>query len=416
MKIRIQHLPALLVVGALIAGAIYALWPRPVPVDVGAVSEGPLQVTVDEDGRTRVKDRYIVSAPLGGQLQRISLKAGDPIEARKTLLASIEPEDPTLLDARSRLEAEARVRAAEAASLQVESRLDEVREAHAVAVHDLERAKSLVTTRAVSQAEFDRAEHEERRAAHARRSAEFAVQVARFELELARTALVRTQPRDDSSDRQNLEVQAPLNGKILRVLQESARIVTPGMPLLEVGDPQNLEVEVDVLSADAARIESGARVFLEQWGGAQPLEGRVRLVEPAGFTKVSALGVEEQRVNVIVDFIDPPQRRATLGDAFRVEARIVTWESRDVRKIPVGGLFRSGERWAVYVVEESRARLRFVEIGHQNAVEAEVISGLELYDQVIVHPGDRISDGTYVAPRLRDRLDDPNGRIEGDAG
>jgi len=399
MKLRIQHLPGLLVVGVLLAGAAYALWPRPLLVDVVAVSTGPLQVTVDEDGRTRVKDRYIVSAPLAGQLQRIGHKAGDAVEAAKTLLLTIEPEDPTLLDARSRLEAEARVRAAEASSQQAESRVDELREAHAVAVHDLERAKSLITSKAVAQAELDRAEHEERRAAQARRSAEFAVQVARFELELAQAALVRSQPRESSSDRQNLEVRAPLNGKILRVFQESARIVSPGMPLLELGDPQNLEVEVDVLSADAAQIEPGARVFLEQWGGDYPLGGRVRRVEPAGFTKVSALGVEEQRVNVIIDFVDPPQRRANLGDAFRVEARIVIWESLDVRKIPVGCLFRSGSRWGVYVVEQSKARLRFVEIGRQNAEEAEVTSGLEPADRVILHPGDRISDGTYVAAR-----------------
>lgn len=399
MKIRIQQLPAFLVVVVLAAGAIYALWPRPILVDAVVVSEGALVVTVDEDGRTRVKDRYVVSAPLGGQLQRIVLKAGDAVEAGKSMLATIEPEDPTLLDARARLEAEARVRAAEAACRQADSRVEELREAHAVAVHDLERAKSLIGSRAVAQAEFDRAEHEERRSAQARRSAELAGQVARFELELAQAALVRSQPRESATEPQNLEVRAPLHGKVLRVFQESARTVTPGLPLLELGDPRQLEVEIDVLSADAAIIEPGARVLLEQWGGAQPLQARVRLVEPAGFTKVSALGVEEQRVNVIADFVDSPELRANLGDAYRVEARIVTWESPHVNKVPVGCLFRSGTQWAVYVIEKSRAHRRLVEIGHQNAEDAEVLAGLTPRDQVILHPGDQVTEGAYVAPR-----------------
>jgi HlyD family secretion protein len=382
------------------AGAAYALWPRPLPVDLAAVTRGPLQVTVDEDGKTRLHERYIVSAPLAGQMARIDLRAGDAVEAGKTLLATIEPVDPSLLDDRTRSESEARVRAAEAAGQQASARIEEAREAHESANHEFERTKALRKSNAIPQAEYDRTEHEERRAAQSLRAAEFAFQVAQFELEMAKATLIRTRPRGTNDNvPERLDLRSPVSGRVLRVYQESTRVVEPGLALIELGDPAEMEIEIDVLSSDGARIRPDAKVLLEHWGGEQPLEARVRLVEPSGFTKISALGVEEQRVNVIADFVGPPQSRVQLGDAYRVEARIVIWESTDVLKVPAGCLFRHGGKWAVYVHEGAWARLRHVEIGHNNGVEAEIVGGLQVGNRVVVHPSDRMADVTRVASR-----------------
>jgi len=395
-----RHLP--LVLAALAAAGVlaYALWPRPAPVDLATVSRGPMQLTVDEDGKTRVQERFVVSAPLSGQLARIDLESGDPVEAGKTLLATIAPVDPSLLDERTRSEAAARVRAAEAARDQAGAQVEESREAHEIARHDFERIRALRPTEAITQSEFDRAEHEERRTAQSLKSAEFAQQVANFELEVAKAALQRTQLGGSAEqNKEQMEIRSPITGRVLRVIQESSTVVSPGLPLLELGDPSQMEVEVDVLSADAAMILPGARVWLDQWGGARPLEARVRLVEPSGFTKISALGVEEQRVNVIADFVVPIDQRAQLGDAFRVEAKIVVWESDHALKVPAGSLFRQGPSWAVYLVEGRFVERREVTIGRNNGVEAEVLEGLKEGDRVVLHPSDKLQNGSYIVSR-----------------
>lgn len=402
MKWFLQRLPLLLLSAAGLAVAVYALWPQPVPVDLAEASEGPLSVTIEEDGKTRVRERYLVSAPVEGQMARIELEPGDAVEAGQTLLAQIRPADPALLDERSRLEAEARVRAASAAAQQAESRIAEARETHGAAQHEYERLLALRRANAVSAAEFDAAEHEAQRTAQAVRSAEFALQVARFEQEQAEAVLLLSRPAGSSPGqrpREDFEIHAPITGRVLRKLEESARVVTPGLPLLEVGDLNEMEVEIDILSADAAAIEEGASVWLNRWGGEKPLEARVRMIEPAGFTKISALGVEEQRVNVIADFVDPPSARPGLGDAYRVEAEIVVWNSPRVLKVPIGCLFRHQGQWAVYVADGGRARRQVVEIGHQSHDEAEILRGLSAGQQVILHPSDKLADGTRIVAR-----------------
>lgn len=397
MKTIVRQLP--LVAAALGGAALlaYALWPRPVEVDVVRVTRGPLQVTVDEDGKTRVKERYIVSAPLTGQLTRIELEAGDAIEAGKTVLATIQPSDPALLDARLRAESAARVKSAESATQQAEARSAAAREAHGLAVHQYQRAKGLSLTNAISKELLDAAEHQERIAAETLRAAVFALQVARYELDLAKSAFVRTRPvTDDESDQTRLEIRSPVSGRVLRVLQESAAVVAPGQSLLEVGNTQELEMEIDVLSADAAQIQSGARVILEHWGGEMPLKGRVRLVEPSGFTKISALGVEEQRVNVIADFDEPPERLRNLGDAFRVEAAIVIWEIDDTLQLPAGALFRSGSEWAVFVNKNGRAELREITSGRSNGRMTQILRGLSEGEAVVAFPSDQVRSGVSL--------------------
>lgn len=390
----------LVVAVAAIAGLVYAFLPAPVPVDLAEVRRGPLQVTVDEDGKTRVKERYVVSAPLAGQLLRIELDSGDKVYAGQTLLASIAPSDPKLLDPRDLAEAEARVQVAKANAEQATARVKALEEAKVLAQHHFDRIKPLQEKGVATAEERDEREFQHLIAKANVDAAAFAKQVAEFEVKLAEAALIRTRGSNgDATDDAHFQIHSPVDGHVLRVIQKSATIVAPGTPLIEVGDANDLEVEADVLSADAARIRLGAKVVLEHWGGDAPLHGRVRVIEPSGFTKVSALGVEEQRVNIIIDLDDEPAKRAALGDGYRVEARIVIWEAEDVLQVPAGALFRIGADWAVFVVGDDRAELRIVEVGRNNGVAAQILKGLKAGDNVILHPSDRITAGTSVVAR-----------------
>jgi HlyD family secretion protein len=381
-------------------GLVYVFLPAPIGVDLAVVGRGPLRLTVDQEGKTRIKDRYVVSAPLAGQVPRILLKAGDSVEAGKTLLTVMEPVDPALLDDRARTQQEARVSGAKASRKQAEANLARARTNLEFAEKESKRQRTLLQTRSASQADLDNALQRERTAIQDVRAGEFAVQVAEFELKQAEAALLRTLPHSPGDPNwPRLEIRSPIDGKVLHLHQESAAVVTAGAKLVELGDPSNLECEIDVLSTDAVKIAPGAKVFLEHWGGEGPLVGRVRRIEPAGFTKTSALGVEEQRVWVLVDFADPPEKWQRLGDAYRVEARIVTWEGEDVRKVPAGSLFRHDGGWAVFVASAGKAVLRPVRIGHSNGLEAEVLDGLAEGEQVVLHPSDKIKDGSAIAPR-----------------
>lgn len=388
-------------VGALVLGLlVWAFLPSPIDVDVATVARGPLVVTVDHEGKTRVRERYVVSAPLAGRLARIELHPGDAVGADRTVLAAIEPREPELLDARAVAEVEARMKAAQAARDRAEPLLRSARATHELAATQLARLQKLAERTAATHQEIDDAEHRLRVATEEVKSAVFATRIADFELELARAALVRTRPHPSgTADPGRLEIRAPVDGRVFRVFQESEAAVSAGAPLLELGDARDLEVEVDLLSSDAVKVRPGARAVLEHWGGQAPLAGRVRLVEPSAFTKVSALGVEEQRVNVLIDIDDPPERRPTLGDAFRVEARIVVWEDPDVLRVPAGALFHHGDAWAVFVAERGRAQLRTVEVGQSNGFETQVLGGLTVGEAVILHPSDRIRDGIALRPR-----------------
>lgn len=400
MSVWGKRLALALVAGLLLAALVYAFLPQPVAVDVASVTRGTLQVTVDEDGQTRIKERYIVSSPLAGRLMRITLDAGDSVKAGETVLTRIEPTDPELLDPRAQAQAEARVKAAQARLQQTRTELDKAEAAMQHAESELARVRKLYDRDAASDERLQEKLLQHRVKTEEFRAARFAEEIAQFELELARAALLRTRPEDDGADEDSqFKIRAPITGRVLRVIQESSTIVSPGAQLLEVGDPSDLEIVVDVLSQDAVRIDPGDKVLLEDWGGEKPLEGTVRLIEPSGFTKVSALGVEEQRVNVVVDFDDSPDGRDGLGDGFRVEARIVVWEGTDVLTVPLGALFRREGEWALFVVENGRAALRHVTIGHRGDFEAEVTEGLTEDTPVIVHPSDRVSDGVRVRPR-----------------
>jgi HlyD family secretion protein len=395
-----RRLPIVFTAAVVVALVAYALWPRPVEVDLAHVERGDLRVTVDEDGVTRIREKYVVSAPLAGRLARVTLDAGDEVVAGETVLAAIDPTDPSLLDPRARAEAQARIRAAEAALERAQAELTRIGAALELAQNDLVRVRDAANRGAANKRELDEAVAAATMRAQESHAAEFGLEVARFELEQARAAMLHSTDASEAGD-WRFEIRAPISGRVLRVLQESAAVVQPGTPLLEIGDPRNLEVVVDVLTSDAVGIRPGTAVTLEHWGGEVPLNGNVRLIEPAAFTKISALGVEEQRVNVIIDLTDPPAQRKALGDGYRVEARILTREAMNVLIVPTGALFRHADSWALYVVSAGRARRRDVQLGHRSGSEAQILSGLDERESVIVYPSDRVADGARVSARAK---------------
>ena len=388
----------LVAVGAVVVIA-YAMRPAPLPVEVQSLRVAPLEVSVEEEGETRIKERYVVSAPLTGRLRRITLDPGDPVVAGETVLAVIDPSDPELLDARAIATAEARVLAAEAAVHQAEASVRQADARVTLAEAELERVQTATARGAATSLELEAAQQERRAEMEAYRAAQFAADIARFELEQARSALLHAQGESTEAGRFRFVIRAPITGRTLRVLQESDAVVGPGTPLVEVGDPTDLELVVDVLSTDAVRIQPGDEVEVLRWGGPRPLRARVRVIEPAAFTKVSALGVEEQRVNIVCDFESPVSEREALGDGYRATARIVIWSSAGVLQVPMSAMFREGESWAVFVVDaEDRVASRRVTPGQRNAFAAEVREGLEVGDRVVLYPSDAIEPGMRVAP------------------
>lgn len=389
---------ALFVGGALVLAAIgYGFVPRPPRVEVATATRGLLQVTVREEGKTRLKDRYVVSAPVPGFAQRLTLEVGDTVEQGQVLL-EIQPLRSTLLDPRTRAEAKARVSVGAARLKVAEQRASAAASEAALADTELTRVRELQKKGAGTQGDLDRALAEARAKAALRRSAEFAVEVARHELEAARAAVQYSAPTSGGPQDEAVRVASPLQAKVLRLFHESEGVVVAGQKLVELGDPSGLEVEVEVLSADAVRIAPGTRVVFDRWGGPD-LQGKVRVVEPIGFTRISALGVEEQRVLAIVEIVSPPAEWRALGDGYRVEANFVIWEGSDVLQIPNSALFRGGGGWQVYVYREGTASLVSVELGRRNGLFSEVTSGLATGDQVVTHPSDQVADGAAV--RLR---------------
>jgi HlyD family secretion protein len=374
-----------LAIGVFIALLAAGLWPRPTPVEVVSVGSGPLRITVNEEGKTRIKQRYVISAPVAGHLRRIPLKAGDALDGTNTLIAVIDPLSPGLLDARSRSLYEARRDSAIAS-------LERARAQHLYATNELRRLDRLFREKTLSIQDLEAAQWREMSAQKERSAAEAALR----EAEAALKDFGTVQAGGSFGAAEPTEVRAGTPGRVLRVFEESTRVVTAGTPLVEVGDPQDLEAVIEVLSRDGAAIAPGTRVELEQWGAGEPLEAKVRLVEPSAFTKVSALGVEEQRVNVVADILTPPEKRKSLGDAYRIEGKIVMWEIDRTVKVPTGALFRQGADWAVLTFSDGFARLRKVQIGRSSGSEAQVLSGLQEGEKLILYPGDRIRDGQRV--------------------
>jgi HlyD family secretion protein len=388
-------LMSLIVVGLIAAAAVVSLWPRPQKVQVAMVTSGWMEVAIQQDGVTRIKDRYLVSATVGGKLSRIGLRPGDPIQRGQSIIAVIHPTPPAMLDARQIAQLSANV---EAAKRQVE--LSAARRAQAEAqLRQAEstygRVKSLRDQEGVSLAELELAEVDYRTKSENLRVANFEFEIRGFEQQQAEVAL-RHYTDEETNDPLQFEIRAPIDGVVLRVHEESSTVVAPGTPLLEVGNAADLEIVVDVLSTDAVKIQVGNAVILNHWGGEQNLLAEVRRVEPAAFTKVSALGVEEQRVNVIADFREPAAAMARLGDQYRVEASIVVWKENQIIQVPNNALFRLDGQWAVFVVQDQKLKATLVEVGKRNETHAQILAGVQVDQQVVIYPSDLLEDGQAV--------------------
>ncbi len=387
-KSNVVYVLLTLVVAALF---VRALMPSPVRVEVAGVGRGPLRVTVDEEGEARAHDRFVVAAPVAGRLARVELHDGDRV-SRGEVVATI---NPLPLDEREREEVIARVQAAESLKREADERVAHARADYEQARRERERAERLARDGLVSTQSLEEAQNAEATSANDLEAAKYNAGAAASQVKVARAGLVAIETDRDSAKRV-VKLVSPVSGRVLRVIEKSERVVAAGTPLMVLGDPGKLEIVVDLLSTDAVKVKAGMPVILEGWGGEQEIRARVRVVEASAFTKVSALGIEEQRVNIVADFVDPP---GPLGDGYRLEARVIIWEGEDVLKTPLSALFRHGDGWSVFIVETGVARRRDVEIGHTSQFEAEVLGGLEDGTAVIVHPSNQIEDGAQVEAR-----------------
>lgn len=413
---RLLNIIILVIVAVAVVGLL-TMWLRPAParVDVASTQRGPMTVTVDGEGKTRVRDRYVVASPVGGQLRRITLKRGDAVQ-RGQLIAQIDPLPLPPLDSRQRAEAIARVNAAEDAKREVDRMIERSKAVYDQARRDCDRCEFLARSGDISRQELEKAQTAVATSFREYEAARSRAETAAHEVEIASAALLAA-TQSQKPVAAAVKVQAPTAGRVLRVIEESERVVAAGAPLVELSNPSKLELVIELLSTDAVKVSPGARVLIEGWGGDEPLEARVRLIEPSAFTKISALGIEEQRVNVVADLVTPSDE---LGDGYRIEGRIVVWQADDVLKVPISSLFRHGEGWGLFVVEhgeaglskveagqrltvvqEGEARLREVEVGQRTSFEAEIRKGLEVGERVIVHPSNQITDGTRVEVQQR---------------
>ena len=381
-----------------VSATVYGFLPKPVEVDLVTVSRGPLRITIEEEGRTRLKDRFVISAPTAGYLRRIEAKVGDPVRRGQTV-ATLEPLRSQALDPRSRAEAEAAVLAAQA-GLAAATEKAKVSQADADYLEKrAARFANLYAKGSVAKDQLDQIQADLKKAKAGQDAAKAAVDGARADLERVKSTLRNFPAAGKEGGQGAVHVASPVGGSVFRLYRESEGAVGTGDPLMEVGNTKSLEVRVEVLSADAVKIAKGTPVLFTRWGGEGTLTGVVRLVEPAGFTKVSSLGVEEQRVLAIIDITAPPEKWRALGDGYRMEAHFIIWEGKDVLQVPAGALFRSGKEWAVFAAENDTARLRRVEVGRRNGLTAEILSGLTAGERVIAHPDDAVSDGVEIRAR-----------------
>lgn len=398
---RLRSVVTMLIIGAVAVAIIgFLMWPEAVPVDTATVARTDLAVTVSGEGETRVRDMYMVSAPVMGRVLRIDSHVGDPVVAGETVVARIEPTDPVFLDARSRSQAQAAVRAAEAAKRLAEAAVTRAQAELEFVSSELDRAETLAARDTISERSLERAQINARTSHAVLAETQAALRVRAYELENARAMLIVPSGQGPGSNGECcVLLRAPVSGNVMQILHESEGVVAAGTLLAEIGDPEDLEIVVDLLSQDAVRVREGAPAAIEEWGGEPSLNALVQRVEPFAFTKVSALGIEEQRVNVILELVDPPDMWRALGHGYRVEAQIELWRDASTLTVPVSALFRTNGEWTVFVVENDRALRRSVDIGRRNAGAAQVLSGLDAGETVVLHPGDRVRDGVTIVDR-----------------
>jgi len=396
MRNALRQHPVITIIAILIiAMLMWGFRTQPVLVETVAAKRAPLIITIEEEGRTRVIDRYIISAPVDGVACRLHLNVGDTVEQGKVLLA-ITPRESQVLDPRSRAQAKAKVSAAKSTLRAAEEQARAATAAARLASNEMKRLTPLLGKALISREAFDKVKTEAQTSSANKRSADFNVDVAKYELQAAQTMFAYS-ASTTNEPAERVPVLSPITGKILKVKRQCKGPVRTGEELLEVGDPSALEIEVDVLSADAVKIKQGMKVLLDRWGGDQPLEAVVRLIEPIGFTKISALGVEEQRVLIISNFTSPHDLWQRIGDGYRVEAKFILWQDDDVLQIPASSLFRYKDGWAVFVAKDGYAQRREVSLGQRNGLTAQVLEGIKTGELVINHPSDDVENDSKIA-------------------
>ena len=397
----IKRILGIFAVVAVIGAIVYALIPAPVGVDTAVIGRGALEVTVDEEGVAQIRDVFRVSAPIAGKLNRIPVHVGDAVSPDGIAVASIQPAEPSLLDIRTQSELKAAADAARAAVGLAQAQVTSAEASERLAASDLDRSRQLADKGAISERALEKAVTDLDTARAAVEQAKANLALRQSELASAEAHLIQPGSGGAESGQANccVPVMAPVKGVVLKLLVESAQVVGAGTPLVEIGDPKDMEVVVHLLSSDAVEIKPGAPATLTDWGGAGALNAYVRRIDPAAYTKVSALGVEEQRVDATLEITDPYDKWQGLGHDYRVTAHIRTWKGGDVVKVPVGALFRRGADWNVFRVVDGKAKLTRIVIGHRNTHFAEVQSGLVTGDTIILHPSDQVTDGISVAPR-----------------
>lgn len=388
----------------LLAALSYGFRATPVQVDIYQVKPSSMAVSVTDEGETRIHDVYTLSAPIAGRLRRVELEVGDEVEASRSVVAGIEPLDPEFLDPRSEAQAKAAISTAESAQRYAEEQVNQAQADMDFAQAELQRIRELREQRTASQRDLENAERGYKSSKAALATSRAALQMRIFELERAKAQLMApgNGNREQGSSTEEclcLDIIAPISGQVLKVMTKSEGVVNAGTPLLEIGDPRDLEVVAEFLSVDAVKMQPGMKVLIENWGGDAPLEGRISRIEPFGFTKISALGIEEQRVNVIVELTSDYQRWRRLGHGYQVDASVILWAQNEVLNVPLTALFRYKEAWAVYVTKDGKAHLRSVEVGRKNRQVAQILSGLNQDEWVVAHPDNRISDGTGIETR-----------------
>lgn len=394
-------------IGAATVAVAWFAWPRPIPVDTAQAARGPMAVTVDEEARTRVRHVYTVSAPVAGKVLRISrpdghdgasLHVGDAVLEGRTIVAVMQPVSPGLLDVRSRAELEAALVAANAVVTLAEAEIRRIDAAVSFARTELARAEGLARSNTIPARDLEKARFDLETIEAQLATAKAQLEVRRREQAVASARLLESGTDAGTNQDCCVKINAPESGRVLRIVQQDEAVVQAGAPLVQIGDPRDLEIVADFLSTEAVQIRSGAPVTIDGWGG-PVLSGRVVRVDPAGFAKVSALGIEEQRVGTVIDLVDPPESWERLGHDFRVIVHVAIWESNDALTVPASALFRRGDDWAVFAVKDGRAHATVVRTGQRNSKLVEVLSGLSPGDRVVLHPSDRVAEGTTVAER-----------------
>ena len=380
------------------AGLLYGFLPRAIVIDAVAAVKAPLAVTIEEEGKTRVMERYVISAPVAGYARRIDMHVGDVVQAGQ-VLAQLEPARSEALDPRSRAQMQAQLNAAQAGLSAATENARAAAAQASLAQQELQRVESLRKVNFISEQALDRARTELSRSQATQQAAQYTANMARFELDKVRATLASTANPQSAKTAETIKVSAPVAARVLKLLHESEGLVQAGQPLIEIGNPDTLEITIEVLSTQAVQIAPGSKVLFDRWGSDSTLQGVVRMIEPTGFTKVSALGVEEQRVRVIADITTPREVWQRLGDGYRVEARFVIWEGQDILQIPASALFRQGKDWAVFVVQNGRAKTRSVTVGQRAGLIVQILSGIQAGEAVITHPEEKIKDGTRVKVR-----------------